>query len=88
MKNTRDLCRQWKIHSLKLKMGTRFDIKSNKFIHSEDMEKKDKTEMMSTTKLTELEVIKAMNSLNTDLQFTSETERCFKKNRKIAPKLR
>jgi len=65
----------------KLDLGTRFVTESNSFEHSSEWEEADRSEMKSRDDLTETEILKAMNAINTDLQFTSETERDFLKGR-------
>ena len=65
----------------KLALGTRFNGETNKFEQSSELAEKDKSEQVTREDLTELEILKAMNSINVDLQFTSETEKEFDKKR-------
>ena len=65
----------------KLELGTRFVEEKNLFERTEEMKRKDEEEGITREDLTEVEILKAMNSINKDLQFTSETERDFQKKR-------
>ena len=52
--------------------GERFDSEQNKFTFDVDMEKKDRQEMVDRDELTRREVLLAMNSINSDIEFTME----------------
>ena len=62
-------------------MGTRFDADEMKFDWSEKRMVADQNNYICAKKLTETEILRAMNSINVDLQFTSETENDFDKKR-------
>ena len=64
-----------------LKLGTRFDADEMKFDWSEKRMVADQNNYICAKKLTETEILRAMNSINVDLQFTSETENDFDKKR-------
>ena len=64
-----------------LALGTRFNEKEGKFESNEDFLKEDVESCITRKDLTEREVRKAMNSINKDLTFTTETEMDFENKR-------
>ena len=57
-----------------LPLGTRFVKESNHFEWNDEWKQHDLIENVSTRTLTEREMKEAMNSINSDLRFTTETE--------------
>ena len=65
-----------------LKPGYRFVVENNKIEYSEKWYNEDMGEgSLSMVKRTEVEIVKAMNSVSPDLVFTSETENDFEDRR-------
>ena len=65
----------------KLKLGYRFEEDIKRFEWSVESEEKDREENISREALTEREVRKLMNMINSDLKFTTESERDFENKR-------
>ena len=64
-----------------LKKGVIFNNTTGKFMMSPDPIDYIEGDIMDDVKRTEIEIGKAMNYINTDLRFTTETERDFEKGR-------
>ena len=64
-----------------LKSGVVFDSEKGLFIYSDNMEDYIETDIEENMKRTEVEIDKAMNFISSDLKFTTETERDFRKKR-------
>ena len=60
-----------------LELGNRFDKSLNKIVFKDDALKEDTTRGISKFDLTKEQILLAMNSVNTDLEFTMETHRDF-----------
>ena len=65
----------------KLKWGERFNENQNKFAFDVDIEKDDREAKVDRNELTRQEVLKAMNSVNKDLEFTMELCTDFEDNK-------
>ena len=64
-----------------LELGTRFNADEFKYEWCEEWLMADQKNYKSTKKLTETEILRAMNSINVHLQFTRETKSDFDKKR-------
>ena len=64
-----------------LKSGVVFDSEKGLFIYSDNTENYIETDIKENMKRTEVEIGKAMNFISSDLKFTTETERDFRKKR-------
>ena len=64
-----------------LSLGTRYDSETEMFTYSENWAEQDNREKVTREKRTEEEIRNLMNSINSDLSFTTETERDFQKVR-------
>ena len=65
----------------KLRLGQRYSCEQETLTYSEAQEKEDISEGQTREKITEQEIRKIMNSINSDLVFTTETERDFMNKR-------
>ena len=65
----------------KLKLGSRFDPLSKKMHHCEQKEREDIEAGVSRKQRTVEEIRKIMNSINSDLEFTTEVEEDFSNGR-------
>ena len=65
----------------KLELGTRFNEEKRKFITTKECKEIDELAEESRENLTEREFRKMMNTINNDLEFTTETEKDFQNSR-------
>ena len=66
---------------MKLKLGTNHNVDLKKFVHNGEKELEDKENGITRKRRREIEIMKLMNSINSDLKSTTEKECDFDNQR-------